>query len=76
MVKKKGNVLGGLRRIFSSSKGIAALVGILGIVLVRVLCVDQETASEVTIAITTLVGLYIVGTSVEDHGRNGKEKKR
>jgi len=56
------NVLKGL---LSSRKFWTALVGVLAVVLVQ--CgMSEEKASTISVAIMTLVGLYIGGTAVED----------
>jgi hypothetical protein len=59
------NVVNVLKGLLSSRKFWAALVGVLAIVLVQ--CgVSEEKANTISVAIMTLVGLYIGGTAVED----------
>lgn len=65
----------GLKRIFSSSKGLAAVIAILGIVTVQVLGMAPDVAQTLSISIGSLAGLYIAGTAWEDAGKpKGDEK--
>lgn len=59
-------MLGGLKRILKSSKGIAALTSITGVVLIYVLGVEPDMALKLSISIVTMAGLYIVTTAAED----------
>ena len=67
--------MAGLRRIFESSKGVAAVVAVLGIVLVQALKLDLDTARTLSVSIGTLAALYIAGTAYEDAGKIRKEDK-
>ena len=64
--------MNGLKRIFSSSKGIAAVVAILGIVLVQLVGLDKETSMTLSISVGSLAALYIAGTAYEDAAKKGK----
>ncbi len=60
--------MGGIKRILSSSKGIAALGALLLVVLTQVVGLPESMASTMATSVLTLAGLYIVGTAVDDHG--------
>ncbi len=67
----------GILRIARSSKGMTALMSIVGIVLINVLKVEPEMAKTLTGAIITLAGIYIVSSAAEDAAekfRDGRKK--
>ncbi len=57
--------MGILKRLFGSRKFVTALAAIIVDVLI-VLNVDPALASKLMIAVTTLAGLFIAGTALED----------
>ena len=57
--------MGILKRLFKSRKFVTALIAIAADVLI-VLNVSPELADTLVIAITTLAGLFIAGTALED----------
>ena len=66
--------MGGLNRIFTSSKGVAAVVAVVGIVLVNVLGMAPDAALTLSVSIGTMAALYIGGTAWED-GNKAKAPK-
>ncbi len=57
-------------RLLQSSKFWAAIIGIVGVVLVQLLNVPEDMALKIQAAIVTLVGLFIGGTALEDVAKN------
>lgn len=56
----------GILRILKSSKGVAALASIVGIILVHVLKLEPALAKDLTTYIVILAVAYIGGTTLED----------
>ena len=56
----------GIKRMLNSSKGVAALTTVFGLVLIRLLGMDAEAARDLSVALIILAALYIGGTAYED----------
>lgn len=59
----------GFKRLFSSSKGIAAMIALQTVMLVNLIGLDAETAQTISYSVVTVMGLYIGGTAFEDRGK-------
>lgn len=70
--------MSGIVRIFKSSKALAALIGIVALVLVRVFNLEAGVAGDLSTSIVTLVAIYIGATAAEDFatkiGKKGDDK--
>jgi len=58
--------MNGLKALLTSKKAWAMIIGLLGVVLVQVFGMDEESAAKLTKAIETIVGIYIGGQAIAD----------
>lgn len=61
--------------LLSSKKFSALLVTLLVLVATRKLGLDEETATEVSREIVALVGTFMVGQGIADHGKGKAEQE-
>jgi len=61
-----GNFENKLVSLLKSRKFWAAVIGVVGVTLVQLNVVDQAAADKLTEAIMVILGLFILGTGLED----------
>lgn len=64
--------------VLGSKKAMAAIVGALAVFLVHLaaafhVAIDQATATEVSTKLTAIVGAYLMGQGLADHGATAAE---
>lgn len=64
--------MGGMKRLFKSSKGMAAMIALQTVIMVQFLGLDPEIAKTISFSVVTIMGLYIAGVAYED-GKKGRE---
>lgn len=57
-----------LKKLLKSRKFVAALIAVVGVMLVELLNVEAEAAEKISETIVTVAVVYICGTAVEDAG--------
>lgn len=62
-----------IAQLFTSKKFVALLAGLLAMILVRKLGLDEATANQVSMQVVALVGVFIGAQGVADMGKEAKK---
>jgi len=67
--------MSGLLSMLKSRKFWTAIAGVVAVILVNLVGLDETTAKAISTAIVTLGGLYIVATGIEDSRKTAPSRQ-